>query len=216
MSGDDASVDGDAIVERVREECGTELDRLGSEKALVATTDAVLESERVLARTAGAAARAAATYGAWADDESVEAARAAFEETAAAERESVDRLVALGAADPGDPEPDPLHDYLRGLDDSVERAAGGLVGRPLVISRSLLQVVNFFVNEADREEADFARELRSAADAHLDAGATLLETLCNPDDEERAVTAAIEAVEAAYREYAETLEAMGVDPKPVC
>ena len=70
----------------------------------------------------------------------------------------------------------------------------------------------------DYPEPDGEVASMSPADlkARLDAGATLLETLCDPDDEERAVTAAIEAVEAAYREYAETLEAMGVDPKPVC
>jgi len=208
-----------AVVKRVREACATELNRLGSEKALVAGTGAVLDAESVLGWAATAAVRGAVVFEGWAADESHGVARAAFEAAATAEREHVARLVELGAIEPApvpEPEaaaPDPLSDHLRGLQGTVERV-GGLIGRSLVVSRGLLQVVNFFVNEADAEATDVARDLRADADARVEEGAALLDDL--EGGPEPAVEAATGAIEAAYREYADTLEAMGVDPQPVC
>ena len=212
-------MDGDTLVETVRDRTATELDRLGSEKALVATTAAKLDREHVLAATLAAERRAAATFEAWSDDEADADARAAFERVAATERDHAERVAAL-LDDPAvdvDPAPDPLHAHLRGLDATPERVAAGLVARPLVSSRSLLQVINFFVNEADEAAADTVREFRAETDALVDDGAALLETCCtDADDWERAVDAAAEAVRIAYDEYAETLRGMGVDPAPVC
>jgi hypothetical protein len=211
-------MDGDTLVETVRERMATELDRLGSEKALVATTEARLDRERVLASTLAAERRAAATFEAWADDEDDPQARETFARVAAMERDHADRVAALlDDAAATDPDPDALHAHLRDFVATPERVAAGLVARPLVSSRSLLQVINFFVNEADESTADTVRDFRSETDALVDDGATLLDACCaDEDDWDRAVDAATETVAVAYEAYAETLRGMGVDPAPVC
>lgn len=210
-------MNGSEVVAAVREDAQTELDRLGSEKALVAATTANLERTAVLAAAAGAEARARDTFEAWVDDESHDAAHDAFAAAAATEADHHDRVVDRLDDAPEAPDPDALHEYLRGLDDTVARVGAGLVGRSLASSRSLLQFVNFFVNEADATAADLFREMRADSDDMVDRGAELLDVVCEADaDYRRAHDAAVEAVEIAYREYAEQLETMGLDPKPVC
>jgi len=209
-------MDGDTLTETVRERMATELDRLGSEKALVAATAAQLDRERVLASTLAAERRAAATFDAWAESEDDPDARAAFERVADLERDHADRVTAMldDPAVDADPDPDALHAHLRGLDATTDRVAAGLVARPLVSDRSLLQVVNFFVNEADESAADTVRDLRSETAALVDDGVALLDA--RDTDWERARDAATETVAVAYEEYAERLREMGVDPAPVC
>lgn len=218
-------MDASEFTATVREERATELDRLGSEKALVAATDARLDADRVLASAARTERRAAETFDRWAESAATDEVRDAFERVADRERAHHDRIAehvdgtedadavdADAAADP-----DALHAYLRELDDSVERVAAGMVARPLVASRSLLQTINFFVNEADESAAATFREIRSETDAMADDGAELLESICGSDDDwERAERAALETVDRAYREYADSLENLGIDPKPVC
>ncbi|WP_178915646.1 rubrerythrin family protein [Natronomonas gomsonensis] len=209
-------MDSSEFIDRVRADNETALDRLGSEKALVATTRAALDRETVLETAAEAEARAAATFETWADDEANDEARAAFAEAADRERDHAERVSALGEVDAGDPSPDDLHDYLRGLDDTAARVGAGLVARPLVASRSLLQVINFFVNEGDNAAETF-RDLRTETDEQVEAGAALLDAVCESDDDwERAAVAAGEAIDAAYGEYADSLDSLGIDPKPVC
>jgi len=211
-------MDGDTLVETLRENRATELDRLGSEKALVASTAARLDRASVLEATLDAERRAAATFAAWAADEADDAARAAFERVASRERDHAERVRDLldESAPDADPEPDALHVHLRDLDSTAERVAAGLVARPLVSERSLLQVVNFFVNEADERAADAVRDLRSETQALVDDGAALLDTCCGDDDWDRARGAADRTVAVAYAEYEDRLTEMGVDPKPVC
>lgn len=211
-------MDADTLVETVRERMATELDRLGSEKALVAATDAQLDRERVLESTLAAERRAAATFDAWAANEDDPDARAAFERVADLERDHADRVAAMldDPAVDADPDPDALHTHLRGLDATTDRVAAGLVARPLVSDRSLLQVVNFFVNEADEAAADTIRDLRSETAALVDDGAALLDARDGDTDWERASDAATETVAVAYEEYAERLRGMGVDPAPIC
>jgi len=209
---------GEAFVEAVRESNATALDRLGSDKALVATTDATLERDRVLESATAAEARAAATFDAWVEDEPDGRAREAFAAAADREREHLDRVRDLADAAPvADPDADALHEYLRGLDDTVERTAGGLVARPLVASRSLLQVINFFVNEGDTTAADLFRALRAETDEQVDTGGTVVAAVCeNEADRERASAAAEGTIDAAYGAYVDSLAGLGIDPKPVC
>ena len=208
---------GAEVADAIEEETTTELDRLGSSKALVAATTADLEREPVLSAAAAAEARARETFEAWADDEANAEAREAFAAVAETEADHYDRVVALFDADPAAPDSDALHEYLRGLDDTAERVGAGLVGRSLASSRSLLQFVNFFVNEGARTEADLFRELRADTDATVERGVEVLDAVCaDAADYDRARAAGVEAVETAYREYAAQLEAMGLDPKPVC
>lgn len=210
-------MNGEELVAAVRESKGAELDRLGSEKALVAETDATLESEAVLRAVAGTEARAVETFEAWAEDERHERAREVFGDVVARARDHYDRTVTALDGDVGVPAENPVHDHLLTLDGSVERVAAGMVGRPLVASRTFLQVVNFFINEGDTANTERFREIREETDDIVSEGATLLEDVCETDDDwEHARTAAEETIAVAYREYVDTLEEMGLDPKPVC
>ena len=208
---------GTELVEAVRESKATQLERLGKEKALIAATAADLETEAVLRAAAASERRAQRTFERWAESEPDDAAREAFERVAATEADHYDRITGRLDEPPGEPEADPLHASLRELERTVERVGAGLVGRPLASERTLLQVVNFFVNEADDTTADLFRDLREETRRTPEEGAALLDELCSGDEDwVLARKAAEDAVQVAYDDYAETLEGMGLDPKPVC
>lgn len=215
-------MDGEALVERLEERKATELKRLGSEKALLAATNADLEPGTVLGVLAREHAAARDTYRSWATDEGSDRAREAFESAAEAEADRIDRLgtdpdtAPDPRSDPADPA-DPVHVALRDVEGTAERVAAGLVARPLVADRTLLQGVNFFVNEADRERADAVRSIRSEVGELPGEGAALLDAVAATDEEyERALSAAEAVVDTAYEAYASALESMGLDPRPVC
>jgi hypothetical protein len=210
-------MDGSELVEAVRTSKATELDRLGKEKALIAATDADLAAAAVLRAAAASERRAQRTFEGWAENESNDAAREAFERVAATEAEHYDLVAARLEEPPEEPDPDPLHASLRDLERTVERVGAGLVGRPLASERTLLQVVNFFVNEADTAAADLFRDLREETREVPGEGAALLDELCSDDEDwVLARKAGEDAVQVAYDDYAETLQGMGLDPKPVC
>lgn len=212
-------MDADSLVAGVRTARETELDRLASDRRLLAVTGADMSTETVLRSAATAERAAARTFETWVEAEGDETAAAAFEEVAATERAHLDRLLAE-LEDPALPEPETpgaLHEHLRALSETPARVGAGLVGRPLVGSGTQLQFVSFFVNEADSRRADLFRELRADTDAQLETGRELLEAVCDSEaDWTAAEAAATAAVEVAYEEYTTALEALGVDPKPVC
>lgn len=218
-------MDGQTFVDEVEAAKATELKRLGSSKLLVALTDADLEEERVLSVAAASEYAAAETFHAWAEDEPDDGARAAFEDVAAQEDDHFERVVDhLDGFEPPTA-PGPMHAYLRGREDTVERIATGLVARPLVSVRTHTQVISFFVNEADEELADLFRELKADTADVIDRGASLLEERCSEasdrssdegDDWDRARATAEYLVQVAYDDYADGLVEMGLDPKPIC
>jgi hypothetical protein len=192
------------VVERVRVETETELDRLGSEKSLLALTEARLESEPVLRATGGTVATARATVEDWAADAGGPTADA-LARAADDLGDACDRVAdALGADLPGE---SPFVTLAAAGDEA--RAGAALVGLPLVLDALFLQGVSFFVNEADERRADLFRELRETADGMLALAADL-------DLGDPAVEAARAVVAAAYEVYVERLEGMGFDPKPIC
>ncbi|ELY71188.1 OTU domain-containing protein [Natrinema versiforme] len=202
----------------VAESMAVELERLGSSKLLVALTDADLAEATVL-RIAAASERAAMeTFEAWADDEAHEDARQLFADYREQERDHYDQIAtdledesAVDGDDVG-----PMHEHLRSLEPTAARL-GGLVGRAMVGDRTHLQLVNFFVNEGDERRADRFRELRTETDTQGDRAAALLEAVCTEDDDwERARTAAEDTITAAYEAYADSLDDLGLDPKPIC
>jgi hypothetical protein len=211
-------MDGETLIDDVRDAKATRLDRLGGTKWLLAATDADLETERVLRMTAASEAAAAATFEHWADSEENDRAREAFASVAALERDHAARVTDLLDTDSGaETGPGALHEHLRGLDGTAERVSAGLVGRPLVSDRTTVQVVSFFVNEADETRADLFRELRSETGDLLEEGAAVLDAVCTADDDwERARAAATEAIDVAYDAFAGDLDAMGLDPRSVC
>ncbi len=210
-------MDADDFVNAVESATATELDRLGSSKLLVALTAADLDAETVLRVAATSEHAAHETFRAWANDEPDEAARVAFADVAEREDAHLERVTAeLGSFEPPDGV-DAVHATLRDLDDTVGRVAAGLVGRGLVSSRTHTQLVGFFVNEADRARADLFRDLKADTEASVDRGVDLLAGICeNDDDWSRARDAAVTTIETAYAEYADSLDDLGLDPKPIC
>ncbi|MEF8872698.1 MAG: transcription antitermination protein [Haloarculaceae archaeon] len=194
----------------------TELDRLGSEKSLLAATEARLEPDPVLV-TAGTTLQTARDVLAdWADDATDETAAETLQTVA----ERLDAAVATVTA-----EMDGDGDEITALEapflsleatGDIERVAAGTIGLPLVLDRLFLQAVSFFVNEADTGRADLFRDLRAETDTMLAAGTDALDELCTGEEWDRAETSANAVIDAAYDDYAERLDAMGFDPKPIC
>lgn len=209
--------DSEAFVEAVREDNQTALSRLGSSKSLYADTGGDIDTEPVLEATADAEHAAWQTFLEWADSEAHEGAREAFETTAAEEQDHYETVVDHLGDDEYEPGEIPaLHEYLRGLESTVERV-GALIGRILASKRSKEQVVGYFVGDADPQTASVFREFGGDLDDQLERAQALLEDVCESDeDRDRAQEAASGAIEAAYGEYVENLEAMGANPKPVC
>lgn len=202
-------MDAETLVEDVRDSMETELDRLGTSKGLMATTGGDLNPESVLASAAAAERNAAETFEEWVETEENEEAREVFEEVADIERGHLER-VDHDAPD----ETHGLHEYLRGLEGTEERVAAGLIGRGLVSDASLKQTVGYFVGQSDTRRADLFRDLRSDNQEILERGVELLDRVGS--DWEAARQAAEKTVEIAYDDYVETLESLGVNPKPVC
>jgi rubrerythrin len=203
------------FIEAVREENATALSRLGSSKSLYADTDGEMEADEVLAAAATAEHHAAETYADWAEAASADVAEA-FAATADEERDHYETVAGeIDAHEPG--EPPAIQSYLRELDGDVERL-GGFVGRTLAAEKSKEQVTGFFVGEADPQTARRVRGMGDDLDAQLERATDLLAAECGDDAEcwGRAEAAATGAIQAAYDEYTERLEAMGVNPKPVC
>jgi len=158
------------------------------------------------------------TFARWADDEAAESAAALFADLADQEADHFETVAAKldDAPTAADGDVPAIQETLRGFDSTVERA-GGLVGRCLVAKKSKEQYTGYFVGDADPQTAGVFRELGGDVDDHIDRAAELIEAVCASDaDRDRAREAAGEAIGAAYEEYTDSLESMGVNPKPVC
>ncbi|SEH59756.1 hypothetical protein SAMN05192561_1118 [Halopenitus malekzadehii] len=212
----------DDVLETVQSDLATELSRLGSSKALYAATEGELEADRVLEAAAVAELAAAETFAAWAADEPDEDAREVFESIAADERVHAERVREEldGDAEERWNEEDTddlaIPTHLRSIDGTVERA-GALLGRILVADESKSQYVGYFVGDADPQTAGVFRELRGDLEGQRKRALDLLAAICTDQaDWEVATEAAADVVAVAYEEHVETLESLGVDPKPVC
>lgn len=214
-------MDGDQFLASLETAKRTELDRLGSNKLLIALTDATLEPSAVLQAAADSEHAACRTFDGWAEDTDAADAREVFRWVADRERDHRERVLAAHEAVVGEPyEPadgGALHTYLRQRDGAIERAAAGLVGRATVSDRTHGQLVSFFVNEADESRAELFRELREETGEERDRGLVLLDAHCGSDEDwERARMVAEYVVQVAYDEYADSLAGLGVDVKSVC
>jgi 5S rRNA maturation endonuclease (ribonuclease M5) len=193
----------DTIEERVRAEAATELERLGSDRGLIALTDADLSSETIRERLAGVLAGTADVYEEWANDDAFTTAT-----------ETTRTLTATTSDTDIEPASDhPLVTALDGLEDHPERVGAGLIAVPLVLDGWVLQGVSFFVNEADESVADQFRAIRTGLDEVMATGES---AVGSEAERERATEAALALVEAAYEDYVETLDGLGLDPKTVC
>ena len=209
----------DEFLTTVRDENETALSRLGSSKSLYAATEGEMEAEVVFRAAARSEQAAAETFRGWADDEeSDQQVREAFEAFAEQERDHYEQVVGKldDEPDSGSGEVPAIHEYLRGIEDDPGKV-GGFLGRTLASEKSKEQMVGFFVGQADPQTAQLFRDLGDDLDGQLERGRELLADVCESDEDwERALEAASGAIGAAYDEYTESLEEMGVNPKPVC
>ena len=209
----------DTFVDDVRSDNKTALSRLGSSKALYAETGGDIEAETVLRAAAVAEDAARETFELWADDEADEEAAELFADLADQEADHYETVAGKLDDAPRAADVDELpaiQETLRGFESTVERV-GGLVGRCLVAKKSKEQYTGYFVGDADPRTASVFRDLGSDVDDQIDRAAALIEAVCESDEDvDRAREAAGEAIQDAYAEYTESLESMGVNPKPVC
>ncbi|GGL69630.1 rubrerythrin family protein [Halocalculus aciditolerans] len=208
-------MDASEFTEHVREANETALSRLGSSKSLYAATGGEMDTEDVLHAAADAERAAAETFEQWAaTSEGVPAG--VYTATAEEEREHYETVAGeLDDHEPGDAV-SAMQAALRDLTDPVERV-GGYVGRLEATDKSKEQYVGFFVGQADPQTAQLFRGLRDDLDGQRDRIDDLLDAVCEDDaDVERALDAASTVIQAAYDEYTEQLESLGVNPKPVC
>jgi hypothetical protein len=203
--------------EAVESATASQLNRLGSSKLLIALTDAELDERSVLETAADSEHSARETFSRWTEDETEERARETFADAAEQEQRHFETVVDEldGEYEPADG--GPMHSYLRGREETIERVAAGMVGRSLVSVRAHTQVISFFVNEGDERRADLFRELKTDTQGTLDAGLDLLEDLCDDEDDwERAEMVAGYVIQVAYDDYADALGELGVEPKSLC
>lgn len=198
-----------AFLDTVRDDRQTELSRLGASKSLYADTEGDMDEDAVVAAMADAFHHAAETFETWAEagDES-----GVFADAAALAGEQYGVLTAeLDAHDPG--EPPRIQTYLRDRETTVERLAG-VVGWAMVTEQKVGQAVGFFVGQASPQTASTLRDVRDAVEGIIDPAAAAVAD--HADDPTLAEDAASGAIGAAYDEYFDTLESLGVNPKPVC
>jgi len=208
-------MDGSDLREAIESEHETELSRLGSSKSMYAATEGEMETDAVLSAMCDRAHAAAETFDAWTAETTDAVLADVYGSLAADQHEQAERIADAGGGRAFD-RPTALDSYLRELDDPAERA-GGLLAWALVTDRTLSQAVGFFVGNADPSSADLFRGLREEVGDACDRTKDLLAEACEErEDWERAKDAASGAIEAAYEEYVERLESMGVKVKPVC
>jgi hypothetical protein len=202
-------MNGEDLASELRDNHETEFSRLGSSKAMYALTGGEMDGDRVRAAAATDALAFAAVLDAW---DAADSTANLYADLAAAAREHADAV----DDDPTQDAQPLLYDALSGLKTTPARL-GGLLGRYLVVSEYASQMVGFFVGDADPMAANDFRDLRSETDAERDRVVDALDAACGTDEEWAAARDAAETViEAAYDDYVETLESMGIKPKNVC
>jgi hypothetical protein len=195
------------FTETVRDDHETPLSRLGSSKWVYALTGGEMAGDAVEAAWAVEARAACETFEAWAADDPTEEAERAFADVAA--------FAAEHGGD-GEAETPPTYEALADLTGTAARA-GGLLAWTLVAEKTLAQMVGFFVGDADPSTANTFRDRKSGVREARETAEALLDEVCSDDDAWAAArTGADAVVEAAYADYVDTLESMGIKPKNVC
>jgi hypothetical protein len=204
-------MDGTDFVERIESDLRTELSRLGSSKSLYADTVGEMEPEPVLTAAADAAAHATDTFEQWAESTEQDL----FADASSRVADQYDEVAGeLDDHEPG--EPPAVAVSLREAETAAERL-GATVGWTLVMERKSTQSSGFFTGQAKPQTASIFRSFGETYDTIRDEAVSALESVCDSDEEwEQAVAAATAVVDAAYDEYFETLEELGMNPKPVC
>lgn len=200
-------MDSDELLDTLEQELQTELSRLGSSKSLYADTEGDMDAEPVLRAAADSAATAIETFEGW-DGE-------VFADAAERLREQYGELVGeLDEHEAG--APPAVVEALRDAEGEPERL-GATVGWSLVVERKSTQSSGYFTGQAQPGTASTFRSFGDDYEAIREAALDALDGVCESAEEyEQAKAAAADVIEAAYDEYFETLESLGMNPKPVC
>ncbi len=206
-----AGMNGAEFLTQVETELQTELSRIGSSKSLYADTVGEMEPEAVLAAAADSADHAGGTFESW----TAESDLSVFSEAESRIRDHHEEILSeLDEHEQG--ESPAAVTAAREADDDPERL-GALVGWSLVTERKSTQSSGFFTGQADPQTASIFRSFGDDYETLREQALNSLETVCEGDEEwEQALSAATAVIEAAYDEYFETLEELGMNPKPVC
>ena len=204
-------MDVSTLVDELESDRQTELSRLGSSKALYADTGGQLDPDRVLGALADETHHVAATLRAWAG----ETDPAGVFADGAARLDGQHDTLADELADDEPGEMPALVDALADADGPVARL-GALVGWVLVVDRKASQVTGFFTGQADPGTASLIRDFGEDYDAIREGALAALSDRSDDGARETAQSAAGHVIQAAYDDYVETLESMGINPKPVC
>lgn len=204
-------MDGTAFLEEIETKLRTELSRIGSSKSLYADTVGEMEPDAVLAAGADNAGHAAETVESWATDSQQDV----FDDAGDRIRNQSEELTAeLDGYEQGEP-PAAVVALREAADDPAR--LGALVGWSLVTERKSTQSSGFFTGQADPGTASTFRSFGDDYEEIREQALDALDTVCLSDEQwVRALSAGSAVVEAAYDEYFETLEDLGMNPKPVC
>lgn len=201
-------MDGATLLEEVNEEQKTELSRLGSSKSLYADTEGEMEPDAVLAAIADSTHHAAEILDGWAVDAEQ------FKTAADRERDIADAV--LSKTDGHEPGERPSTVETMATADGTPARLGALVGWTLVAERKASQATGFFTGQAKPQVASTFRGFGDEYETTREEALEALDAVCERSDWESAQDAALAVVGAAYDDYVETLESLGINPKPVC
>lgn len=204
-------MDGSVFIETIEADLRTELSRLGSSKSLYADTRGDMEPEPVLDAAAANATQTVDILEEWTSESDL----AVFERAADREQAHLDAIVDELGTELSDDGPAAAE----ALDDASGDAArlGALVGWTLVTERKSTQSSGFFTGQAKPGTASTFRSFGDDYDDTRGEALDALEEVCESDEQwDAAIDAATAVISAAYDAYFETLEELGMNPKPVC
>lgn len=215
FTDESVGMEGSDVIDTIEEEFETELSRLGSSKALYAISRGEMDTDVVLGVLSARAVETASILEEWSTDEEAGEASELFDSIAQEIRAYAGELEAM-ASNGDDAGSTAFHDYLTAVDSTPGRL-GAFVGWLFVSDQSYLQGVGFFVGSQQGDAADLLRDARSDIEAFEERTVAVIDGVCTSDDAyNEVVEAASGLVEAAYDEYVESLESMGIDVKPIC
>jgi len=200
-------MDGTTFWDRLEAEHERQLNDIGSPELLLALSGGDVDEQSLLEAAANSEYSARRTFEEWAADEPDDGAREAFAATAEQERQHYEQVAAELPASFEPADGGPLHAYLRGREETIQRIAAGMVGRSVVSLRTHARLIEFF----DTEREQLFRDLRTETEETLEQGLALLEPRCTGEDWERAEMGAAYVIRVAHDDYSDSLSATGPD-----
>lgn len=206
--------DAGEFLDRLRADNRNALDEIGSSDALYALTEGNIDMDTLLATVADAHFATSQTFADWAADEEFEDVREEFARLADEEQDHSEAIAdRLGNYEPTD-NPDALNEYLRLLDDPLQRVGASLAGHTLVSQQATDRLIEFFLDEGDQASVELFRSVNADLDDRLARAHQQLESLCDDgDDWDTAFAAATDAIDHAHREHQEVMDSLDVNPE---